>query len=60
MLGDDMAYFTKEVNSNIAKPPLNFSGGLATLGLTSLIKYVICDLRRHAIISLVTHITYMV
>ena len=30
--------FTKEVNPSLAKPPLNFNGGLAKLGLTSLVK----------------------
>ena len=31
------AYSTKEVNPSLAKPPLNFNGGLAKLGLTSLV-----------------------
>ena len=30
--------FTKEVNPSLAKPPLKFNGGLANLGLTSLVK----------------------
>ena len=34
-----MVYFTKEVNPSLAKPPLKFNGGLAKLGLTSLVKY---------------------
>ena len=29
------AYFTKEVNQSLAKPPLNFNGGLAKLWLSS-------------------------
>ena len=33
-----VAYFTKEVNPSLAKPPLNFNGGLANLGFTSLVK----------------------
>ena len=33
-----VAYFTDEVNSSLAKRPLNFNGGLAKLELTSLIK----------------------
>ena len=36
-----MAYFTKEINSCLAKILLNFNGGLAKLELTSFIKYVI-------------------
>ena len=30
-----VAYFTKEVKPTLAKPPLNFNGGLAKFGLTS-------------------------
>ena len=30
-----VAYFTEEINSSLAIPPLNFNGGLAKLGLTS-------------------------
>ena len=33
-----LAYFTEEVNPILAKLPLNFNGGLAKLGLTSLVK----------------------
>ena len=33
-----VAYFTKELNWSLAKPPLKFSGGLAKLGWTSLVK----------------------
>ena len=33
-----MAYFTKEINPSLVKLPLNFNGGLAKLGLTSLVK----------------------
>ena len=32
-----VAYFSKEINSRLAKPPLNFHGSLAKLGLTSLV-----------------------
>ena len=32
------AYFTKEVISSLAKPPLKYSGDFAKLGLTSLVK----------------------
>ena len=32
-----VAYFTREVNPSLAKPPSNFDGGLAKLGLTSLV-----------------------
>ena len=31
-------YFAGEVNPNLAKPPLKFNGGLAKVGLTSLVK----------------------
>ena len=34
-----MAYLSREVNQNLAKPPLEFSGGLAKLGLTSFVEY---------------------
>ena len=33
-----VAYFTKQVNPSLAKPPLKFNGGLAKLGLTSLLE----------------------
>ena len=33
-----LAYYTKEVNPSLVKPPLKFNGGLAKLGLTSLVK----------------------
>ena len=33
-----VVYFAKEANSNLAKAPLNFNGGLAKLGLTVLVK----------------------
>ena len=33
-----VAYFTKEVNSRLAKRPLVFNGHLANRGLTSLVK----------------------
>ena len=38
MLTTSVAYFTKEVNPSLAKLPLNFSGRLAKLRLTSLVK----------------------
>ena len=33
-----VAYFTREINPSLAKLPLNCNGGLAKLGLTSLVK----------------------
>ena len=33
-----MAYFTKKVDPSLAKPLLNFNGGLAKLGLAPLVK----------------------
>ena len=33
-----VAYFTKEVNTGLARQPLKFNGGLANLGLISLVK----------------------
>ena len=33
-----VAYFTMEDNPRLAKPPLNFKGSLAELGVTSLVK----------------------
>ena len=38
MVRAPLAYFTKEINSGLTKPLLNFSGGLVELGLTSLVK----------------------
>ena len=32
------AYFTEKFNQSLAKPPLNFNGGLAKLVLTSYVK----------------------
>ena len=36
--GATVATFTQVFNQNFAKPPLNFNGDLAKLGLTYLIK----------------------
>ena len=36
-----LAYFTKEVNPSLAKPPLKFNGCLAKLELTSLVREAI-------------------
>ena len=33
-----MAYFIKEVDRNLAKPPLKFNGGLAKIRLTYLME----------------------
>ena len=33
-----MAYFTKDANQSLAKPPLKLNGGLAKLGWTSVAK----------------------
>ena len=35
---DQWPIFTKEVNPNLAKPPLKFDGGLAKLRITSIVK----------------------
>ena len=37
-MGTTVAFFIKEVNPSLAKLPLKFNGGLAKLGLTSLVK----------------------
>ena len=37
ILDTSVAYFTYDVNQSVAKPPLNFNGGLAELGLTSVV-----------------------
>ena len=36
-LDSHLAYFTKKVSPCLDKPPLNFNGSLAKLGLTSLV-----------------------
>ena len=33
-----VAYFTVEVNPSLAKQPLNLNGGLAKLGMASIVK----------------------
>ena len=35
---EPVAYFTREVNPGLAKPPLKFNGSLAKFWLTSVIK----------------------
>ena len=37
ILETSVAYVTYDVNQSVAKPPLNFNGGLAKLGLTSVV-----------------------
>ena len=33
-----VSYFTKEVKPSVAKPPLEFNGSLAKIGLISILK----------------------
>ena len=41
-----LAFFTKEINPSLAKPPLKFSGGFAKLGLTFLDTWLVFFLHK--------------